>query len=641
MRAKVFIGSEEVQYDGAINVVNAIDDIRSFNVGNFNKSYTISIPRTPDNERILQNTTALYSTTQLSEQGSIFVGGVKILTGTVKVYNVSRNEVKIYISGDDIIDEIKTKKLNEISMAGTTLTNSNVVDSWTGDDRPIRFPMIHFAKKWRLANDWIANDFVPMFRVKDIIQAIFPGWVLAGTFFTTTRGRNAYVLGKESIQEPDFLDGKDHNVAINAYSDNNASYDWAIGETAQIEFITPTVQFYLSGVTPETEYIIPETGTYRFTWTPSLQNEMEGVGGFINRNGSYVISITRNGTPIITKSASGISNLSGVEVAIDTEWVHLEKDDVIECAAQISCTATNNTGVTETTTIGIDTGGEPWVTVFDYRNLYAGIGFTIDPAEYMEDMTQFAFIQAIREDYNLRLVFDRYNKTIYFYSGDDILGTNIVDITPTSDPEIEYVGQNYKRTIEFKWDADTGDRVISSILSYSKTLPLNHTVTLTNPYTQDDTDERVSKFASSFRYRPHVYIAIFGDEELVSDEPVRRSNKFKPRLLQWYGLTSGASFTFNGTPYTTYPKAETPDKAELYEEFFYKTIRRINAGKLVTLTQLVSPSELNEFITVVSNEANEGFRKIYRAEIEGQTCHLMLNKITTNGNKAECEYIIT
>lgn len=661
MRSSVFIGSEEVVYEGNINVEFAIDDIKSFNIGNLNRSYTISLPRIPANEKAIKNITLLNSSEQLSETGSIFVGGVKIISGAVKAYSFNDTHVKIYITGDDVVEDIKGKKLTDLDFSALnfSLTAANVSDSWTGDDKFYRFPICTWSRLWSedapgTSANWLPNDFVPMFRVKNIFEKIFPGWVIDGSFFSSTRGRNAYVMGVEDIQSDDFLVRKAFNVATDQYSDNYTtkswtgySYDSIIFEKAKLEFKTLVSG---EGIDNDEEYTIPEDGTYRFTANIVLRNSLDGSGNYTLDESSYILRLEKDGVAIITQTETFYTRtMDGTEVAFDTGWLHFEQGDVITLWAGLEYKATS-TVPTETVDIGIE-AGSTFVLAMDRRNLYPGIGFTIEPSKYMPSMTQYDFVKAIKEVYNLRFVFDQYNRVIYVHSGNDVLSTNIRDITldHATDPEGEYIAKNYKKKIVLTFALDGNDNASKGYDSGRIPLPGRKEIELSNATSDSGEEVRTSAFAYTselYAYstnQQHRIIAIYGKEEPANsaEPPIKRSNSFMPRLLQWYGMTAGLTFKFNGTAYSnTYPKCATPLFTELYSEFFTSTIRQINIGKLIKLTRLITPDELNEFITEVADESKEGFRSMYRVQIKGEYVLLMLNNIVTDGYKAECEYVI-
>jgi hypothetical protein len=49
---------------------------------------------------------------------------------------------------------------------------------------------------------------------------------------------------------------------------------------------------------------------------------------------------------------------------------------------------------------------------------------------------------------------------------------------------------------------------------------------------------------------------------------------------------------------------------------------------------------LRQFLTVINNAEAEGFRPIYKATIKGVDLYFILQKITADSQRCECEFIL-
>ena len=102
-------------------------------------------------------------------------------------------------------------------------------------------------------------------------------------------------------------------------------------------------------------------------------------------------------------------------------------------------------------------------------------------------------------------------------------------------------------------------------------------------------------------------------------------------------LTSG-SYDFEGDTRTTYVKMSVLDYTDLYD-YYFNDIELIDKGKIITAYVILDSNEYQKFITVVDDGTKEGFRPIYKININDTISYCRINRIITNGKKTKVEFI--
>ena len=148
MKIELYIGTTLCDFDEDINVNFSIGDIRDVSLGNLNKSYSIQLPLTKTNKAVLKHSHTPGSTDEVSSTGRIYVNGLQIIQGAVKVLSFSEDYAKIVISADDWIEAIMETDLMDIDFSAEDhdLTVANIVASWSAANAFYRYPMINFGR---------------------------------------------------------------------------------------------------------------------------------------------------------------------------------------------------------------------------------------------------------------------------------------------------------------------------------------------------------------------------------------------------------------------------------------------------------------------------------------------------------------
>lgn len=133
MNIKFYIGSELLDFNEEFNVMFSIGDINNLSFGNANKSYTLNIPLTKTNRKILKFITDPSVKTEIASIGRLYIGELLVMAGTVYFMGYNGNSAQVILKSDDWIDALKDKKMTSLDLSAYDhlFTSQNVVDSWS------------------------------------------------------------------------------------------------------------------------------------------------------------------------------------------------------------------------------------------------------------------------------------------------------------------------------------------------------------------------------------------------------------------------------------------------------------------------------------------------------------------------------
>jgi len=681
---RLYIGTELLDFNSTINVKRQLNDYRDLSVGSSNKSYTLEIPLTRTNMRVLEQVQDVRSRQEVEDEARLVVNGTEVIKGKFRILQVNAKAVKGIIEADDWVDEIAANALDELDWSGDTHTfnATNIVNSWSAAAGALyRYPMINLgqitSENWGPNAPFYPYDFpVPAWNVEDIVTKLLAasGYTLAASgFFAGTFGRSLYLLSRPAAAREDYITGKGMHAYANLNNDNYDSDVVATGDPIslqvnQVLVMDAEVEDEGSDYSTATHrYTAPEDGTYR------LQTKIE-VWSDANRNpAKYTVSgntiawsIRKNGTALESHSDSGTSLFdSGNEFTLDTGYVYLEAGDYIDVHVNITVNGSNNSPNPENIQLYIvsSTSDDSYLkTVWDYHCRWPGVGQTMSPADWLPALNGLDFLKGLKQAFNLRFWVDRMNRTVYVETSDDFYGTTVVDWSEKVDYgagyEMEVIASNYKNVQRFKWRPDTGDKAYTNYVNENG-VPFTKELTLASEYVRQGVEERENDvFAPTVRgkhYQIGHYGAlvpqIHGSGDYVSTArpyPADFATQWEPRLLEWKGLVSLGTGNFwwygdfedsSYTNYTTFPSVETPDMSDVFDDYLLKDWRRIEKNKILTCTLWLTPAEIMKFMTVVGTAANEGFRATYKIAIEGVPMYWVCSRITTDGDRVKCEFI--
>lgn len=667
MAVKIYIGTEQCDYEGDITCTFSAGDIRDISEGGQQSSYDFELPLTDTNKRLLKFSSEMNVFDEVTEEGTVTFDDVEVLRGKVIVISPNKNysSASILIQGSQWYDHFKDARLRDLDLTtyDHDYTQANIEGSWTGIAEFYRYPMINFgglfsAETGATAN-WGANDFIPMFRIVDILTRIFYPFTLGGAWLTVAAEK--YILGTEPLNTTDFLKNKDLDVQVESNAHNAVSEVIPSGGSATVTFAESKLDLNTT-ITDEGGnwndlndwYVIPATGTYQFVF--AARPTWSSFVGITIDSQTLRLKIVKDVAGVTTDLQSQTWNysasdiLNGITYTINSRYVHLNAGDRVYVTGYI-VNALSNSGIDRTITNYFALTTTKLTITMTELCRYTGIGKNIQAEEWMPDVSQMDFVRAVKQAYGLKFTPDMLNKAIYVESSDTAMGTTEKTLTLVdfSNIDTENIAQNYKSDLRLKLKTDTEDKAVAEYLKYA-TEPYLKDIALTSVYAEKGRDDlENSLFAWTVsgliiqiaQYTVNV-LRIFGAEDIPIGQgyPDYRASGFTPRLLTWVGLTSGFTWYLESVSKTTYPKATTEDMSTVYSTNLIKTFHVIDKGKIVKLNTAINLTFLQQFMTVVNAVGSEGFRVLYSFVVGTEAYSGYINKIEFNSSRMLIELIL-
>jgi hypothetical protein len=470
--------------------------------------------------------------------------------------------------------------------------------------------------------------------------------------------KSLYILGTEKV-DTSFINGKGLEVTVTDIYENNTTSTVAPAETLDVvltkhlEFSVETKDEGNSWATVDT-YIVPATGTYRFTGTIVMRNTAYGMSNMaINDEavGVYLI-MSRGGSlttvhQVVTAAYSATELIHNKTFTVDSGYYHFIKDDQVYVTISAHVNVTNN-GSSDDVSIGLTTASK-FVNVWNNANLHPGRNAPMDLENWLPDITQLDFLAAIRDIFNLRFWMDKMRRTIYIEPWDTFVSDEIIEITNLIDHEdmpVEMISTSYNKDITMKFKDDTSDKAYVEYLKTAvspgqKVIELDSVFCKAGPGVIENAFSNIiTGYNDVLRefttFVPRIYNTIQLYPFPFYDRPVG----FNTRIVSWNGLTSGFSWNYDGETKTTYPKIAPLDFNYIYSTYWQKHFHYVDRGKLFTIRIKMDAIFLSQFLTVINNAEAEGFRPIYKATIKGVDLYFILQKITADSQRCECEFIL-
>jgi hypothetical protein len=664
MNIKLYIGTDLADFNDVFNVMFSIGDIRELSFGNNNKTYTLNLPLTKTNKRLLSYISQPDVKSETDKIGRLLLGELLIIQGKILITDCNDYAAKIIINSDDWIDALSNKKLTALDLSAHdhTLTHANVENSWSAAYPFYRYPMINFGAlasgETGSAAKWSPNDFIPMFQVTELMTHILLPYTISSTHLALNAIKDLYIMAQEKIADSAFIEGKELHKEVQLLTDNQVVDTIDGGITKDFTLADGNMVFHagtdeaVAWDSTNEWYVVPVTGTYHFTFT-ARPVWASFVGITINSQ-QQILSIqrTRGGSTdtLVTRTDNFVSTdiLSGITYTIASGYVHFEAGDKVFCTRYMTQNLTNS-GVTRTITMSYTVTTTSCFLTWNKVCLYAGIGKTISAEEMLPDISQLDFLAAVRDVFNLRFRIDKFRQVIYIEPWNQYLTSTVIDLTTLIDfsaIDTELISKEYNKNIVFKWKDDTGDKAYEEYLKTSASLGKKELV-LNSIYTKPGTQIKEHLF-SSIITGINWTISLFAVltpriwNEVIDLPPIvfERKVGFNTRIVEWKGLTAGFTWYFEGDTKNTYPKIQGLDWSALFTSYWMKTFHYIDKGKLFTVRMKVKAGFLTQFFTVVNASASEGFRPTYQITINGIKNYFFLQKVTSDGNIAELEMVL-
>jgi hypothetical protein len=658
---RLYIGAELADFNEAFNLMFSIGDVRNLGFGNCNKSYTLNLPLTKTNKRLIKYINQPDVKSEPSATARLYIGEMLVISGPLIITEINDYYVKAIINSDDWIDGLKDKKLTDLDLSAYdhVYNDANVLANWAASYPEYRYPMINWGALTSGENGanatWHFNDFTPWFSIATLMTEILKPYTISSTWLASAFVKDLYISTKETIAEEAFISNKGLQVAVQSNSDNYSGGNYPGGFNVYISmdvlFKTATLDEG-SNWTSNYKYVVPVTGTYRFQTSIKTVNTANGNADLTIMDEILRIYINKNVTTnLATYDAgtySGTELIDGITNVVDSGYVKLTAGDYITINILERVVGTVNSG-TQAVAVYVDdtsTLKNLWSSV----NRYDGSGMVISFEERMPDMSQVDFLSLLRDIFNLRFWMDKMKRTIYIEPWDQFLSSTVVDLTPYIDFEsmkTELVSSNYNKTTVLRWVNDDSDKSYAEYLKLYADAPGRKDIVLSSLEAMPGFDYRDNKF-SGIITGPDSAIAQFTTllPRIYEELPVspyttfNRKIGYNTRIAQWKGLTVGLSWNFNGATKTTYPKIENIDFSDIYINYLMKFFHYIDKGKILTVRMKINPLFIQQFYTVISTAADEGFRPTYKITQNGSDNYYFLQKLTTDGQSAELELIL-
>lgn len=430
MNTKLFIGSEQADFNDVFNVMFSIGDIRDVSFGSNNKSYTLNLPPTKTNKRLTKFISQPDVKTELNSKGILFIESTQIFQGQINVLDSNDQAIKIIINSDDWMDNYANLKLSALDLSAHdhTFSHANIIASWSAVYPFYRYPMIDFGAlatgeigataKWRTA------DFIPMFSIVNLLSAILAPRFVVSSWMALPFVKDLYMLARETIANESFINKKGLLALPSGPAANESVWDIAgLGRENSAKTYDP--------VTLDTEttdegndfatnvYTIPETGTYRFLFTckghlSSTPNGTNTIWQLVLKYRIYT-KVAGIGAAIALASVDVTGTVFtdvAVQKVLDSGWVHLTANDTVYCYFQCDYDIENLAATAETYTLHLETDTH-FENTWSRANLHKGLGYLIEPDKMLPDISQLDFLAAVRDVFNLRFWYDKLKNTVY------------------------------------------------------------------------------------------------------------------------------------------------------------------------------------------------------------------------------------
>jgi len=659
LNIKLYIGSDLADFNEVFNVMFSIGDIREISFGNSNKSYTLNLPLTKQNKRLIKFISQTDVISEQTAKGRLYIGELLIIEGTVIISGYSDLYAKITISSDEWIDQFKNVKMTSLDLSADDhlLTSANVEASWSAAYPMYRYPLINFgglqSGEMGIYAKWLPTDFIPMISVAQLFSKILEGYTLSASWMGASTIQDLFILGREVIASNDFIQQKALNVQVQASSDNlatgSSSTTMLVSLSKDLVFNTITTDEGNDWTTFNT-YTVPETGTYRFLGSVALTNTAYGNASLTIIDEQVVLEVRQNGSAIKTVQTAaytGTELLNGITYTIDSDYVHLVAGDTITLNLLARCRVNIISG---TQTVTISTGiASTFENVWGNANRYPGLNKNISLEEYLPDIYQLDFLAAIKDIFNLKFWLDKRNKILYIEPWGDFVTSTVIDLTEFVDfdnIDTELIAQNYNETIYLKWKDDDGDKAYEEYLKNNPVAPGRKQIDLSSIYAKKGADYREHSFSSVITGYDQIIFNSTFTPQIWEELPVypyvsfKRKVGFNTRIVEWKGLTSTYNWNYDGTHKTSYPKIDGLDWGTIFSDYWQKTFHYIDKGKVLTVRMKINPMFLTQFYAVINTATSEGFRPTYSITIKGIKNYFILQRVTSDGAIAEMELIL-
>jgi hypothetical protein len=696
MKIELYVNNELLDFNDPVNIKNRIYDIFDEEIGATLKTYTLEIPWTDNNKKVLSFPNIASSIQTETLTAKLFINGICVISGNFRNLSYSRNSGKYIIEGIDWAKSLLGLYIDDDIYSAYdyhTFNGTNIEASWSAAAGALyRYPYLNsgFSRKMTAIGSYTGETapeyFMPMWSIFQIMTRIFDYAKIkldADNWFASTTGKKMYALFPyKLIKDDSYIEGKDVEMRVANAADNQATNYFNSHQTETMTLNKDYIDFDSTisndngyWDTTNDRYNIPENGTYRFKASICVDCDIEGDSDFSISSRSITATMYYYDIDAKLVTVAEFTRTSGFTFgtilgSLDSGYIYCQKNGFIRIKIVASITAYNNTLFGETKAIYTANNSSTmnFTCIMDEMCIHPGEGAILYPRDYMPHITVFDFLKAVKKAFGLIFWYDTLNRQLYVRTYNDFFGSTVIDLTGIQDngfgEELKVIAADYAKTIQLKYKSDSDDWVYKNEFAQNGE-PCDKTVTLTNINAKIETAiHENSVFASTPKYADYGHynhatiqvISIYGDSDNVVAGNAGyyytsyRPKTFMPRLLEWFGDVSPTSpetiswkwyDTWNDaspTTKTTYPKAETPSMESNYL-LFSKRYFMIDNKKALEIEIIMTPTMFLEFQTVLNSAADEGFRAVYKFTINKVEGLFYIQSIVYNGNRARLELI--
>ncbi len=579
------------------------------------------------------------------------------VAGKVKMTDVGHG-----LYTDDVIKQNNTTDYDGIfSMTRIDDDSYYITETWNAD-----------RSGWwqRRARVRIEHRFSAV-KILGILENIFTyvGYTLTSTFKDSTAFKRLYIpyVKARPLYTEEFKTDKEFRAGLSATDSNRQDLAGAgvvpitvLGspskKTIPINDDNDETQPYFDNGsdfnTGTYKYVIPTNGSYNFISIVRFISDSshpgidytDGAG-----NPDYPIcklTIVGDSGDLATRQYYELTTDNHVhKFYIETGQLYLTAGDSIYLQLEVSGFVDDGSvagdldvNITATTTVFYNEMGST------YAN-----GQSITFSEMLPDVYCMDFLKGIIHTHNLVIFTDILNKTVYIEERDSFYTSEEIDWSAKTDRHQKVsqimISNDYQKFIRFKYKDDSNDEELVKWEEDNSESADSYLHTLSSEYVKigEGTKEN-PVFAATIQmvqrdigFLTDTIPAIKGDNEQLLPKVIDYiydAGNFGPT-----DLTGSERWEFEGDIRDTYPKFNTLDYEDLYNDYYFNDIELIDKGKIIIAYMVLDSNEYQKFITVVDDTTKEGFRPIYKIDIDDTVTYCRINRIVTNGKKTKVEFI--
>lgn len=698
MTPEIYIGDQKLDFEGEINLLYQTDNPEEPDQGSAQKSFTIPIPLTKKNQKILKHYDILEAYQQIEEAGRIEIGGNIICEGTVYLTEVTLTEATILIDGGDFFIDLKNTLLRGIQFPTHKMNITNIRNSWTTADSLYRYALINYGRTAKGGSGpsevFVPQDFIPSWRVKDILEKVIYPYTIAGSFFNYDEGKDLYIHAPGPHAGEDWLGGKDTKFYVSLKTQNRDTVTGTGGQSKTlgvVQGLNAPANTVADGadLTGGGFYRIApydQAGTRRVTGKLTLRfSPQPGQPASVTTLTESLLSITIQrrmggvGAPMENLWFKQWTDLLGTgawvtpdnvmftrELIFDAGYCHFDAGDFLYIGVTLGLTFSIDSGAGSTDFelyIMPNSDISWWQFEWEPGCLYPGNTKTIKAEDYLPNINAIELLKGLRHAARMKFFVDRYEKKLWIEKESDWIDkteSTEISLIDFSDPiKQSPVAKDYKKKWVVKYKDDTSDSdqeaeklIDPTVNTFRKSLFLRSgyaepgSQDFENPVFSHTENRYPMNLITFLLYPPRIWGKGTREDSTLRSVPRYRNGSFIPRLMIWKGMNTG---TYNlitaetpsetGTTHTGYPEVEALNPNNMPGAVWENFRNEVDLGKTLEVTVKMGPHEILPFMMEIGDATKEGFRKQYKIKLKDQVAFYRIYRIVYDGELAKLSMV--